>query len=182
MGYIPNSYKASKIMRSKDPTTLRIITLWKFKSSKSNKWYIVEVEEFPHHFFGLKFYYKGVAHSKKRYSLLTNDYEPRKIVMSCINIMRYYYEEDQCASFGFVAANDIDCNEYSKCQNKRFRFYRRMMLTMFSPKIFEQYADVRNSVYILANKEMLLSGKLSIPVIEEELSGMYIGEYSLCHD
>lgn len=41
-----------------------------------------------------------------------------------------------------------------------------MMLTMFSPKIFEQYADVRNSVYILANKEMLLNGKLSIPVIE----------------
>lgn len=32
-------------MRSKDPSTLRIIDLWGFKSTKSNKRYIVEVEK-----------------------------------------------------------------------------------------------------------------------------------------
>lgn len=63
-------------MRSTDPDTLRIIDLWKFKSTKSNKWYIVEIERYTNHFLGLKFYWKGVALSKNRYSLLTNDYEP----------------------------------------------------------------------------------------------------------
>lgn len=72
-------------MRSKDPSTLRIVDLWTFKSAKSNKRYIVEVEKFTNHFLGLKFYWKGVANSKLRYSLLTNDYEPRTIVMSCVH-------------------------------------------------------------------------------------------------
>ena len=89
-------------MRSRDTSTLRIISLWKFKSTKSNKWYIVEVEEFPFHFYGLKFYYKGVSLSKNRYSLLTNDYEPRTIVMSCINIMRKYYDS---IFFAFLRSN-----------------------------------------------------------------------------
>lgn len=71
-------------MRSKDPSTLRIIDIWGFRSSKSNKRYIVEVESFSNRFLGLKFYWKGVANSKERYSLLTNDYEPRTIVMSCV--------------------------------------------------------------------------------------------------
>ena len=56
-------------MRSKDPSTLRIVDLWTFKSAKSNKRYIVEVEKFTNHFLGLKFYWKGVANSKLRYSL-----------------------------------------------------------------------------------------------------------------
>ncbi len=166
-------------MRSNDPSSLRPVTLWKFRSTKSNKLYIVEVEEFPYHFFGLKFYYKGVALSKKRYSLLTNDYEPRTIVMSCIDIMRRYYDDDPLASFGFVAADDLSPNTDVEKPNKRFRFYRRMMLTMFSPNLFVQYADVRNSVYILVNKEMLRQGVVTVRKIETELSDLYLGEYSL---
>ena len=177
-----NSYKAYKIMRSRDTSTLRIISLWKFKSTKSNKWYIVEVEEFPFHFYGLKFYYKGVSLSKNRYSLLTNDYEPRTIVMSCINIMRKYYDCDPCASFGFVAANNLPGNDNPEEPNKRFRFYRRMMLTMFSPRVFVQYADISNSVYMLVNREMLDRGEVSIPTIEAALSSLYVGDYSLFSD
>lgn len=45
-------------MRSKDPSTLRIIDLWGCKSTKSNKRYIVEVVKFSNHFLGLKFYWK----------------------------------------------------------------------------------------------------------------------------
>lgn len=54
-------------MRCKDPTTLRITDIWTFKSGKSNKRYIVEVEHFSNRFLGLKFYWKGVADSKDRY-------------------------------------------------------------------------------------------------------------------
>lgn len=115
-------YPASFIMRSKDPSTLRIIDLWRFKSIKSNKRYIVEVEKFSNHFLGLKFYWKGVVNSKNRYSLLTNDYVPRTIVMSCVYIMLDYFRKDKFASFGFVAASDLNCPENSTSPNKRFRF------------------------------------------------------------
>ena len=74
-------------MRSKDSSSLRIIDLWTFKSEKTNKRYIVEVEEFENEFLGLKFYWKGVEKSKDRYSLLTNDYEPRTVVRSCVEVM-----------------------------------------------------------------------------------------------
>ena len=63
-----------------DPNSLRITDLWTFRSTKSNKRYIIEVEGFHNEFFGLKFYWKGVEKSQFRYSLLTNDYEPRRIV------------------------------------------------------------------------------------------------------
>ena len=49
-------YPATYIMRSRDPNTLRIIDLWTFRSTKSNKRYIVEVEAFDKGVFGLKFY------------------------------------------------------------------------------------------------------------------------------
>ncbi len=130
-------------MRSKDPSTLRIIDLWGFRSAKSNKRYIVEVEKFSTHFLGLKFYWKGVADSKDRYSLLTNDYEPRTIVMSCVYIMLEYFRKDDCASFGFVAANDINHSDETIHPNKRFRFYRRMMLSIFGTETFAQGYDIK---------------------------------------
>ena len=43
-------------MRSKTIDSLRIIDLWTFKSDKSNKRYIVEVEYFEDDFYGIKFY------------------------------------------------------------------------------------------------------------------------------
>ena len=167
-------------MRSQDPSTLRIIDLWRFKSTKSHKRYIVEVEQFSNHFLGLKFYWKGVTNSKKRYSLLTNDYEPRTIVMSCVHIMLEYFRKDACTSFGFVAANDLNQSEATTSHpNKRFRFYRRMMLSIFGTKTFAQGYDIKNSIYLLINKEMLQHGSVNISQIELEISKLYEGEYSL---
>ena len=165
-------------MRSTDDSTLRIVDLWKFKSSKSNKWYIVEVEYFSNHFLGLKFYWKGVAASKNRYSLLTYDYEPRTIIMTCVDIMLYYFRKDNCASFGFVAAQNLE-NSGRQGINKRFRFYRRMMLSLFSEDKFMQVNDKDNSIYLLINKKMLLSGKVTIASIENEISNIYEGNYVL---
>lgn len=166
-------------MRSKDPSTLRIIDLWGFKSSKTNKRYIVEVEKFSNHFLGLKFYWKGVVNSKQRYSLLTHDYEPRTIVMSCVYIMLDYFKKDNCASFGFVAANDLNSSNSHAVPNKRFRFYRRMMLSIFGSETFAQGYDIRNSIYLLINRDMLAKGGVTIHKIENEISRLYEGEYSL---
>lgn len=166
-------------MRSTDPGTLRTVDIWTFKSSKSNKRYIVEVEHFNNHFFGLKFYWKGVASSKNRYSLLTNDFEPRTIIMSCIDIMIRYFTHDKCASFGFVAAEDLFKATDKSRPNKRFRFYRRMMLSLFKPETFLQVNDTKKSIYLLVNQIMIKDGAINLKQIEAEISRLYEGEYRL---
>ena len=163
-------------MRSTDPSTLRIIDLWSFRSLKSNKRYIVEIEHFSNNFLGLKFYWKGVSDCKERYSYLTYDYEPRTIVMSCIMIMLDYFRNDNCISFGFVAAPNLND---PLSPNKRFRFYRRMMLSIFGEQTFAQGYDVKNSIYILINRKMLDSRQISLSKIEKEINNLYEGDFSI---
>lgn len=174
-----NYYEASFIMRSKEPSMLRVVDLWGFKSKKSNKRYIVEVEYFSNHFLGLKFYWKGVGESKNRYSFLTNDYEPRTIVMSCVHIMLHYYKKDRFASFGFVAAEDFKDRMNPQIPNRRFRFYRAMMLSLFGSETFAQGYDLNNSLYLLINRAMLDGGEVDISDIEYEISNLYRGDYSI---
>ena len=169
-------------MRSTDPSTLRIIDIWDFKSTKSNKRYIVEIEYFSNNFLGLKFYWKGVATSKDRYSLLTNDYEPRTIILSCVMIMFYYLHNNDCISFGFVAAPDLIDNPDSNQVNKRFRFYRRFMLSLFGPEIFIQAYDLKNSLYLLINRKEFDKGNITISDLENEISSLYEGDFSITTD
>lgn len=175
-------YQASFVMRSEDSSSLRIIDIWTFKSTKSNKRYIVEVEHFSNHFLGLKFYWKGVVNSKNRYSLLTNDYEPRTIVMSCIQIMLDYYRKDDFSSFGFVAAPDLYGFEKEGVPNKRFRFYRNLMLNVFGSQTFIQAYDERTSVYVLINRKKYNKGDITIASLEKEISKLYEGDYSLTYN
>lgn len=171
-------------MRSKDSSSLRIIDIWTFKSTKTNKRYIVEVEGFENDFWGLKFYWKGVEKSKERYSLLTNDYEPRIIVRSCIEIMLEYYRKNRLVSFGFVAAPDLEKDIIGKKINResgsrRFIFYRRMMINLFGPKTFYQVSDTTNTIYLLVNVEQLTSKAISIKHIERKLNETYNGDYRI---
>ena len=176
--YYPPKY----IMRSKDPNSLRIIDLWTFKSTNSNKRYIVEVEGFENEFYGIKFYWKGVEKSKNRYSILTNDYEPRTIVRSCIEVMLEYYRNKSFVSFGFVAAPDLEKdikgkNVHPENGSRRFRFYQRMMINLFGPKTFLQVADTSSTIYLMINRRQLEIGKVTIQDIERCLNQTYEGEY-----
>ena len=54
-----------------------------------------------------------------------------------------------------------------------------MMLSIFGSETFVQGYDVKNSIYLLINKEMLDQGTISIHKIETEISRLYEGEYSL---
>jgi|GEM_PF-1045409 len=169
-------------MRSKDHGSLRIIDLWAFRSIKSNKRYIVEVEGFDNEFYGIKFYWKGVEKSKNRYSMLTNDYEPRIIIRSCIEVMLEYYRRNSLVSFGFVAANDLEKDIKGKKINlsggsRRFRFYQRMMVNLFGPETFYQAADITNTIYLMINMKQLSSGKITIKDIENRLNQTYHGDY-----
>lgn len=169
-------------MRSKDYDSLRIIDLWTFKSVKSNKRYIVEVEGFENEFYGIKFYWKGVEKSKDRYSLLTNDYEPRIIIRSCIEVMLEYYRKNPLVSFGFVAARDLEQDLKGKnidveSGSRRFKFYKRMMVNLFGPETFLQASDTTNTIYLMINRRQISSGAITITDIESRLNQTYNGEY-----
>lgn len=169
-------------MRSKAIDSLRIIDLWTFKSTKSNKRYIVEVEGFENEFYGIKFYWKGVEKGKNRYSILTHDYEPRTIVRSCIEVMLEYYRRNPLVSFGFVAARDLEDdikgkNIYLESGSRRFRFYQRMMVNLFGPETFYQASDTTNTIYLMINAKQLSTGKLTLKNIENKLNQTYQGEF-----
>lgn len=177
-------YTPTFIMRSKDNDSLRIVDLWTFRSAKSNKRYIVEVEGFENSFFGIKFYWKGVEKSKNRYSILTNDYEPRIIVRSCIEVMLEYYRKSPLVSFGFVASDDLEKDIAGKKVDKstgsrRFKFYRSMMINLFGPETFLQVSDTTHSIYLMINMVQLKSGRVSIKGIEEKLNQTYFGDYAI---
>lgn len=168
-------------MRSKD-NSLRIIDLWTFRSTKSNKRYIVEVEGFENEFYGIKFYWKGVEKSKDRYSLLTNDFEPRTIIRSCIEVMLEYYRRNPLVSFGFVAARDLEKDLVGKNINvesgsRRFKFYQRMMVNLFGPETFYQASDTTNTIYLMINMRQLSEKVITIKDIEDRLNQTYRGEY-----
>lgn len=176
-------YQPRFIMRSKDLSSpLRITDLWTFRSAKSNKRYIVEVEGFEKEFYGLKFYWKGVEKSKDRYSLLTNDYEPRKIVRSCIEIMLEYYRHNKLVSFGFVAspdlAKDIEGKNFDIDKgSRRFLFYQRMMLNLFGSDTFMHVSDTTHTIYLMVNNTLLSKGQITIEEIATKINQTYLGNY-----
>ena len=171
-------------MRSRDIYSLRITDIWTLRSLKSNKRYIIEVEGFENEFFGLKFYWKGVEKSKNRYSLLTDDYEPRRIIRSCIEIMLEYYRKNPFISFGFVAAPDLEKDLVGKSfdqknGSRRFRFYQRMMITLFGPETFLQVSDTTHTIYLMVNRQQLIQNNFTIKNIEDKLNQIYSGGYVL---
>ena len=170
-------------MRRKDPTSLRIIDLWSFRSNKTQKRYIVEIEGFEGEFYGIKFYWKGVEKSHNRYSLLTNDYEPRIIVRTCVEIMLHYYRLNPLASFGFVAAPDLESDlrpnrRGNERVNRRYTLYKQLMLNWFGSQTFLQVSDTGNTIYLLVNQAQLASGSLTIDHIERQINQIYTGDYT----
>ncbi|MCM1336940.1 MAG: hypothetical protein NC187_06995 [Candidatus Amulumruptor caecigallinarius] len=92
-----------------------------------------------------------------------------------------YYRKDEFVSFGFVAAPDLGTEKVER-PNKRFRFYRSMMLNVFGEKTFVQAYDAQASVYVLINRKSYDAGVLSIEMLEIEISRLYDGDYALSTD
>ncbi len=66
------------------------VSLYRFKSTKSKLVYIVRVEEYEYSIYAVKFYQKNHSLSKNKYRMMTNTYEPRRIINTCINIIAHY--------------------------------------------------------------------------------------------
>lgn len=126
--------------------------LYHFRSTKTRRWYIVRVEEYPNHFYGIKFYLKDDAHSPHKYNRLTGLNEARPVIRTCIAILMNIAEKDTHSSFGFIGAN-LEGETHN--ETKRFRVYRRILTSYFSQNVFEHYQIVQQSAYAMVRKSEL---------------------------
>ncbi len=126
--------------------------LYSFKSTKSNQTYWVWVEVYKYHVYAVKFHLKAHRNSPHRYNVMTGLNEARQCIHTCMAIMAEVAKTDPKASFGFIGANKLDETEVN---TKRFRVYRRFMLTLFGNEEYRHFVSVPKSAYILINRKAL---------------------------
>lgn len=124
---------------------------YRFKSFKSHHTYIVRVERYVHNVYCFKFFDKAMIGSKNKFSIRTNSFEPRTIFYTLYHIMLDVLRTDDKASFFFIGAED-ERDELGK-STRRYRVYRKFVLSAVSDRLFEHYRVNELSLYILVNKQ-----------------------------
>jgi len=147
------------------------VLIYHFRSSRTKKWYIVRVEEYPNKFFGIKFYLKDDRLNPHKYNRLTGLNEPRPIINTCIAILMELAEQYPGSSFGFIGANLIGESEK---ETKRFRVYRRILTTYFSEEHYLHYQIIEKSAYALVCKHVVEKN----PNIIREISTYFSDNYT----
>jgi len=145
----PYRYIQSKSPNSDDACDK--IRLYRFKSLKTKKIYIVRVEEYPNNTFVPKFFLKDHSSSSRKYKLLTHTKEPRKIIQTCMNIMFDILADNKFASFAFVGARSEN-EEQSVFGSKRWRVYSILMKTYISDEKFIHLDIKEINGYVVLNK------------------------------
>ena len=139
--------------------------LYSFKSPKSHQTYWVWIEVYKHHFYAVKFHLKAHRSSEHKYNLMTGLNEARQCIRTCMAVMEEVALSDPHASFGFIGANKLDEDE---ANTKRFRVYRRFMLTNFGNEEYKHQFNVEKSAYMLINRKYLAAHP---GLMEEIVSG-----------
>ena len=128
------------------------VLLYHFRSTRSNQWYIVRVEQFPMHFYGIKFFLKSDSNNPNKYNRLTGLNEVRPVINTCIAILLTIAKQDMESSFGFIGAN---IQGESERETKRFRVYKRILTTYFSEEHFYHYQIIEKSAYALVRRSAI---------------------------
>lgn len=116
-----------------------------------NQQYIVNVEEYPHSMYAIKFHLKNHKLSKNKYKFITGLNDQIKIFSTCVEIMLYFYSKNHYASFAIIGESSL--NENTRYNTKRFRVYKRILENLFSPFTFLHFSFPNESAYMLVNKE-----------------------------
>ena len=167
---LPSSYSFVFVHRSQGCDGVLRVDLYRFTSIKSGLDYFVRVEEYPFNMYAVKFYLKNHRLSDKKYQLLTNTFEVRTIINTCINIMLSVFERNSSASFGFIGSNS---DGESIANTKRYRVYSRIIATYFSDTYFMHVENVDKSVYLLINRMELKATPNLIENIQNTFMEIY---------
>lgn len=117
--------------------------LFTFRDAKRQR-YIIEVEAYSYHLYGIKFYLKANRLSANRYSLTTNYYDASRILGTCLMAMEYITDMDEFASFGFIgspllAEQSLQQQNASRCIVASCKTYFRQNATSILntlPKVY----------------------------------------------
>lgn len=115
----------------------------------------MEVEEYLHDIFILKYYQKKHRKHPKKFQILSEEYKAHTIVGTCVRIMLSIYSKNMKASFGFIGANSYNpaTREEEPLNNtQRFRIYKYAMEQLISTDTFTHGMDEDSSSYIMINK------------------------------
>lgn len=144
--------------------------LYRFRSTKTRRFYMVRVEMYPNHFYGIKFYLKSDARSDKKYTRLTGLHEVRPVINTCINILLEISKEDARSSFGFIGAQMKNETGVSK----RFRIYSIITSTYFSETDFYHYTIEEKNAYALIRRSEICKN----PNLVYEVSAYFSEHYT----
>jgi hypothetical protein len=120
--------------------------------------------------YAVKFYQKNHRLSPKKYQILSNTFEARRIIYTCMNIMFLLYKENPRASFGFIGAN---CENESQENTKRYRVYNKIVATQVSENIFKHVENMGKSAYMLINRDELKEYPDLVEEIERTFQELY---------
>ena len=141
-----------------------------FQVNEVTQTYWVWIEVYQHHFYAVKFHLKAHRHSDFKYNLMTGLYEARQCIRTCMAIMEEVARSDSRASFGFIGANQMNEPEEN---TKRFRVYRRFMLTCFGNDEYVHKYNISKSAYMLINRKELAEHPGLLDEIVKGFSELY---------
>jgi len=153
-------------------TFLKNIWYYNFRSRKSL--FIVEVEEYQHHIFVLKYYQKKHKKHPKKFQILSDEYKAATVIGTCIRIMLSIYHKNNKASFGFIGANSFnpESGEEEPINNtQRFRIYKYAMEELIGTESFTHGMEEDSSSYIM------ISNKCDVHFIASEAKRMFTELY-----
>lgn len=128
--------------------------------------YVVRAEELISGVFAIKFYPKCFRRSKKKYEMLTSFRNAGRVLATCLYIMMDLRTRFPGASFGFKGASLAEEDEFS---TKRFRIYRRIFQTFFSPAEFLHLEKPAYSIYLIINQSELRKDPEKLTALQEHL-------------
>ena len=149
---------------------VKYIDVYRFKSTKSNLTYFVNVERYDFNMYAVKFFQKNHKLSPKKYQILANTFEPRRVIYTCINIMLSVLEQNPQASFGFIGANGED---EDTTNTKRYRVYNKIVASKISTERFHHIENVEKSAYMLINRNELAKHPDLVERIEDSFIDLY---------
>ena len=123
--------------------------VYSFKG-KTNKKYLVIVEEYAYFVFVVKFCTYDRKNHPDRFNSLTNINECSRILTTIGYIMKEMVQNNPYASFGFIGS---PLPGESNQNTKRYRLYSNVVSQLISPILFEQKSLIQKSAYLLLNRD-----------------------------
>jgi len=125
--------------------------IYSFRTNNSR--YLIEVEQYLHEIFVIKFYRKQDKPRDCKFNILTNENNCTKIISTCIQVLITILQSHPNASFGFLGSHTIDGDNVEPRENtKRFKVYKTAMENLIGDDIFIHSMDVVHSTYLMINK------------------------------